>query len=92
LIVPPLEALEPVIEPVIVPIPQLKLLGVLDVNVIPVPVPLQILVVDALVTAGVGLTVTVIVVDAPTQLPVTEVGVTIYGTVPDVELLGFVSI
>ena len=45
-----------------------------------------------LVTAGFGLTVTVIVVAEPAQLPVVDVGVTIYGTVPDALLLGLVSV
>jgi hypothetical protein len=38
-----------------------KLLGALEVNVIFGPVPLQVLAVAELVTAGIGLTVTVIV-------------------------------
>lgn len=47
--------------PVIVPIVQLKLLATLDVKEIFVEAPLQILFVDALVTTGVGSTVTIIV-------------------------------
>jgi hypothetical protein len=46
----------------------------------------------ALVTAGFGLTVTVIVYGAPAQFPVDDVGVTIYCTVPAVLLLGLVSV
>jgi hypothetical protein len=61
LIVPPEPALAPVIPPVTVPIVHAKLLGALAVNVIFGPVPLQIEVVAALVTAGLGFTVTVIV-------------------------------
>lgn len=52
-------ALEPVILPVIVPIVQLKLLAELDVKEILVDAPLQILFVAAVVTTGVGFTVTV---------------------------------
>jgi hypothetical protein len=47
--------------PVIVPTVHVNVLGVLAVNAIFGLVPLQILFVAALVTAGVGLTVTVIV-------------------------------
>jgi hypothetical protein len=54
------------------------------------PVPLQIFAVAALVTDGFGLTVTVIV--SSVHVPVVEVGVTIYSTVPAVALLGFVSV
>lgn len=54
-------ALAPVIPPVIAPTVQLKLLAALAVNAIFGLVPLQIVVVDAFVIAGVGLTVTVIV-------------------------------
>jgi hypothetical protein len=85
-------AVAPVIPPVIVPIVQLKLAGALDVRLILVLVLLQIDVVAGLVTTGVGFTVTVMVYGAPAQLPVVEVGVTIYSTVPDAELLGFVSV
>jgi hypothetical protein len=54
-------AVAPVMPPVIAPIVQVKLLGVLDVKMILGPVPLQVLAVEGLVTDGVGLTVTVIV-------------------------------
>ena len=47
--------------PVIVPIVQVKVLAALAVKLIFGPVPLQVDAVDAVVTAGVGLTVTVIV-------------------------------
>jgi hypothetical protein len=61
LIVEPLPALAPVIAPVIVPIVQLKLLGTLEVKAILGEEPLHTVAVDALVAAGFGLTVTVIV-------------------------------
>jgi hypothetical protein len=92
LIVPPEPALAPVMPPVIVPIVQANVLGALDVSVMFGPVALQIDAVAAFVTDGVGFTVTVMVYGAPTQLPVTEVGVTIYWTDPAVLLLGFVKI
>ena len=59
--VAPDPALAPVIPPVIFPIVQEKLLGALAVNEIFGPVPLQVIAVAGLVTAGVGFTVTVIV-------------------------------
>ncbi len=71
-------AIAPVMLPVIVPIVQAKLLGVPDVNEIFGLVPLQILFVAALVTVGIGLTVTVIVKAVPEHEPVVEVGVTRY--------------
>jgi ABC-type proline/glycine betaine transport system permease subunit len=92
LIVDPLPALAPVIPPVMVPIVQANVDGADDVSAMFVAVPLQIDFVDAVVTAGVGLTVTVIVYGAPAHDPVTEVGVTIYCTVPAVALLGLVSV
>jgi hypothetical protein len=61
LIVPPLPAVAPVIPPVIVPMVHAKFAGALEVSVIPVELPVQIEVDAELVTAGVGLTVTVIV-------------------------------
>jgi uncharacterized protein Usg len=91
-IVDPLDALAPVIPPVIEPMVHEKLLGALDVNVIFGSVPLQVVAVVELVTAGVGLTVTTILYGLPTHDPVVEVGVTRYSTVPAVELLGFVRI
>ena len=90
--VPPEPALAPVMPPVMMPIVQVKLLGVLEVNVIFGPVPLHVLAVGAFVTAGFGFTVTVMVNGAPGQTPIVAVGVTIYSTVPAVELLGLVSI
>jgi hypothetical protein len=61
LIVFPELAVAPVILPMIVPTVHVKLLGALAVNAMFGLVPLQVLAVLAVVTAGVGLTVTVIV-------------------------------
>jgi hypothetical protein len=90
LIVAPLPAVAPVIPPLIVPMVHANVDGALAVSAMFGLVAVQIEVDPALVTAGVGLTVTVIVYGAPGQLPVVAVGVTIYWTVPAVELLGFV--
>jgi hypothetical protein len=60
-IVEPLPPLAPVILPVIAPTVQVNVLAVLAVKEIFVAVPLQIAAVFAVVTTGVGLTVTVIV-------------------------------
>ena len=84
--------LAPVIPPIIVPIVHVKLLGVLEVNVIFVLVPLHIDNAALFVTTGVGLTVTVMVNGNPTHKPVVEVGMTIYSTDPAVDLLGLVNI
>jgi hypothetical protein len=92
LIVPPEDALAPVIPPGLVPIVQAKLPGALDVKVILGLVPLQVLAVLAFVTAGFGFTVTVIGYTAPTQFPVVAVGVTLYTILPAVALLGLVSV
>ena len=92
MIVPPDPALAPVMLPVIVPMVQAKLLGALEVNVILGPVPLQVLAIAGLVTAGFGLTVTTMLYGVPTHDPVVEVGVTRYSTVPAVALLGLVRI
>jgi len=92
LMVPPDPALAPVIPPVIAPIVHAKVLGAELVRTMFGPVPLHVLAVAALVTAGVGLTVTVMVKADPTHKPVTDVGVTKYCTVPDVALLGFVNV
>ena len=85
-------ALAPVMLPVIVPSVHAKLLGALDVNTIFGLVPLHMLTVAKLVTAGLGLTVTIILYAEPEHKPVVEVGVTRYSTEPDVALLGLVSI
>jgi hypothetical protein len=74
----PLPALAPVIPPVMVPIDQLNVLGALAVRLSPAPVASQIDFVAAFVITGVGFTVTVIVYGAPAQLPVVDVGVTMY--------------
>jgi len=89
--VAPDELLAPVIPPVIVPIVHAKLLGALAVRAIFGPVPLQVLAVAALVTAGIGLTVTVIVKADPAHDPAIDVGVTRYCTLPATALLGLVS-
>ena len=78
--------------PVIVPIVQLNVLATLAVNEILGLVPLQIVIVAALVIAGAGLTVTVIAEAAPAQEPDVVVGVTRYCTVPADELAGLVSV
>ena len=78
MIVPPKPALEPVIPPFIVPIVQVKLLGVLEVNEILGPLPLQVFALALLVTEGEGLTVTVTAVGAPAQESPVEAGVTKY--------------
>lgn len=82
----------PVTLPVIAPTVQIKLLVTLAVKVIFGLVPLHVLTVDVLVIAGVGYTVTVIANGEPGHKPAVEVGVTIYCTVPFVELLGLVSV
>jgi hypothetical protein len=78
LIVEPDDALAPEIDPVIVPMVQVNVLGAEAVNEILGPVPLQIVAVLAVVTEGFGFTVTVIVYGVPAQLPVVAVGITIY--------------
>ena len=85
-------AVAPDILPIIVPTVHVKLLGALDVNTIFGLVPLHMLTVAKLVTAGLGLTATIILYAEPTHNPVVEVGVTRYSTEPDVALLGLVSI
>lgn len=61
MIVDPVPALAPVMPPVMVPTVQLKVLAALAVRPMLGLVPLQIAVVGAVVTTGLGLTVTVIV-------------------------------
>jgi hypothetical protein len=78
--------------PVTVPIVHAKLLAAVAVSEILGLVLLQIASVAGLVTAGVGFTVTVIVNGVPAHAPVTEVGVTMYSTLPAVALLGFVNV
>jgi uncharacterized protein Usg len=76
--------------PVIEPTVHVKVLCVLAVNKITGAVPLQVLTVAAVVTTGVGLTVTTILYALPGHVPVVDVGVTRYCTVPDEILPGFV--
>jgi hypothetical protein len=92
LIVAPEAADAPVIEPVFVPNVQAKLLAALAVNAMLGLVPLHVLAVFEVVTAGVGFTVTVILVAAPTHEPPVEVDVTIYTMLPAVALLGLVKV
>jgi hypothetical protein len=61
-----------------VPIVHAKVLGVVEVSAMFGPVPLHVEATAEVVIEGVGSTVTVIVYGAPTQLPVIDVGVTIY--------------
>ena len=60
--------------PVIVPTVQVKVLGAEAVNAMLVAVALQIVAVFAVVTAGVGFTVTVIIYGAPWQAGVAAEG------------------
>ena len=76
MILVPDDAEAPPIVPVFVPNVQAKELDALAVRLMPGLVPLQVIAVVAVVTAGVGFTVTVISVADPAQLPVEEVGVT----------------
>jgi hypothetical protein len=88
----PVPALAPVMPPVIVPTVHENVLAADAVNAILVAVPLQIVAVFAVVTTGVGLTVTVIVYAGPGQAGVAvDVGVTIYSTVPGKLLPGLFS-
>ena len=68
----------PVIPPVMVPTVHVKVLAALAVNTMLVAVPLQIVAVFAVVTTGVGFTVTVIVNGFPWHELVVDVGVTKY--------------
>jgi hypothetical protein len=78
---------------VIVPTVHVNVLAALAVNAMFVAVALQIVAVLAVVTTGVGLTVTVIVYAEPGQAGVAvEVGVTRYWTVPAVALDGLVNV
>jgi hypothetical protein len=89
--VPPDPAVAPATLPVTAPIVHVKLPGVLAARAIAGLVPLHVLAVAGLVTAGLGLTVTTILYGAPGHDPVVEVGVTRYSTVPVAALLGLVS-
>ena len=88
----PLPAEAPVIDPVLVPMVHAKVLGAEAVRLILGPVALQIAAAAALVIAGLGLTVTVILNGAPTQEPAVAVGVTAYTIEPVVALLGLASV
>lgn len=92
LILAPELADAPVIAPVLVPNVHAKLDAAVAVSAIFGLVPLQVLAVVAVVTLGIGFTVTVIVVGEPTQEPNTEVGVTTYAALPELELLGLVNV
>ena len=87
----PAPALAPDMLPVLVPKVHANVLAALAVRLILELVPLQMLLLVAFVTAGIGLTVTVIAVAAPAQEPVVEVGVTLYTMLPAVELPGLVN-
>ena len=84
-------AVAPVIPPVTVPIVQAKVLGAVADKAIFVLIPLQTETGAIAIISGIGLTVTTILDGLPTQEPAEEVGVTMYSTVPTVELLGLVS-
>jgi hypothetical protein len=76
-----------------VPTVHVKVLAALAVNAIFVEVALHIVAVFAVVTTGVGLTVTVIAYAGPGHAGVAvEVGVTRYWTVPVSALEGFVKV
>ena len=64
------------------PIVHAKLLETLAVKAILGLVPLHVVAIVLLLTDGAEFTVTVIVEGFPTQLPVVEVGVMIYCTLP----------
>lgn len=79
--------------PVMLPTVQVKVLAAVAVSTMLVLVALQIVAVFAVVTDGVGFTVTVMVYGAPGQAGVAvDVGVTMYCTVPAVVLLGLFSV
>jgi hypothetical protein len=82
----------PVMPPLIDPIVHEKFAGVVDVSAMFGLVALQMVAVAAFVTTGLGFTVTVMVNGAGgVQLPVTDVGVTMYCTEPAVALEGLVN-
>jgi hypothetical protein len=92
LIVTPAPAFAPAIVPKFVPNVQIKLLGTDEVNAKFGLVPLQTDAVAKFVTAGFGLTVTMIENVAQEFPPTLSVGLTRYSTVPAAELLEFVNI
>jgi hypothetical protein len=79
--------------PVIVPTVQLKVLAVVAAKAILVADPLQIEAVFKVVITGTGFAVTVMVYGEPAHPGVAvEVGVTMYCTVPEALLTGFVNV
>lgn len=82
----------PVTPPPTLPIAHVKVAGAEAVSAIFVAVLLQIAKELAVVTAGVGFTVTVMIFAGPWHPPAIDVGTTMYSTVPAVELLGFCSV
>lgn len=87
----PEPALAPVIPPEIAPIVQVKVLAAEAVNAISVLVPLQIVFAFAVITSGTEVTVTLVVTGEPTHPPVAEVGVMMYGTVPEEAFPGYTN-
>ncbi len=85
-------AVAPLMVPILVPRVQLKLLAALAVSAIFGLVPLQTVALVALVRAGKGFTVTVIVEAPPTHEPAVDVGVTWYCTEPVIALLGLPNV
>jgi hypothetical protein len=83
--------LAPVILPVIAPTVHVNVLVAVAVRAIAGLVPLHVLAVLGVVTAGFGLTVTIMLYGAPGHDPVVDVGTTIYSTLPAVASLGLVS-
>jgi hypothetical protein len=92
LIAVPELAVAPLMVPTLFPRVQLKLLAALAVSAILGLVPLHTVAVVALVRAGRGFTVTVIVDAGPTHEPDMDVGVTWYCTEPEEALLGLLSV
>lgn len=90
-IVAPDPLLAPVILPVIVPTVHVNVLAAVAVKAMFGLVPLHVDAVFSVVTVGLGLTVTVIGYTTPGQLPVVDVGVTRYSTVPAAASSGLVS-
>jgi hypothetical protein len=89
----PEPAMAPVMPPVTVPMVQLNVLGAVAASAMLVAELLQIVVAAAVVTTGLGFTVTVMVYGAPGQVvAAVETGVTIYSTVPATALPGLVSV
>lgn len=89
----PLPEDAPVMPPVIEPIVQVNVLDVLAFREIFVLVLLQMLALFAVVTVGMGFTVTVIVYGAPPQVvDAVDVGVTMYCTVPADALPGLIKV